>query len=108
MSSTIRTCVLLVFLFAATITSLRAAEETLVHGARKEGTLVIYTSMTVDQAQKLNDASFGRVPTRRGVPTTAQGIDKLNYVIDFGAGDDFNKNFELFRNIFRRAEVLMR
>ena len=46
-------------------------------------------------------ASFGRLPTRRGVPTTAQGIDKLNYVIDdIGAGDDFNKNYELFRNIF--------
>jgi hypothetical protein len=41
------------------------------------------------------------VPTRRGVPTTAQGIDKLNYVIDdIGAGEDFNKYSELFRNIF--------
>ena len=56
--------------------------------------------MLSEEGQKII-ASFGRVPTRRGVPTTAQGIDKLNYVIDdIGAGDDFNKNFELFRNIF--------
>jgi iron(III) transport system substrate-binding protein len=56
--------------------------------------------MLSEEGQKII-ASFGRVPTRRGVPTTAQGIDKLNYVIDdIGGGDDFNKNFELFRNIF--------
>ena len=56
--------------------------------------------MLSEEGQKII-ASFGRVPTRRGVPTTAQGIDKLNFVIDdIGAGDDFNKNFELFRNIF--------
>src|SRR5215470_11975921 len=46
-------------------------------------------------------ASFGRVPTRRGVTTSVQGLDKLNYVIDnIAAGDDFNKNYELFRSIF--------
>jgi iron(III) transport system substrate-binding protein len=46
-------------------------------------------------------ASFGRVPTRRGVPTSAQNVDKLNYVIDdITAGDDFNKNYETFRSIF--------
>jgi iron(III) transport system substrate-binding protein len=56
--------------------------------------------MLGEEGQKII-ASFGRVPTRRGVPTTAQGIDKLNYVIDdIGAGDDFNKNYEQFRNIF--------
>ena len=56
--------------------------------------------MLSEEGQKII-ASFGRLPTRRGVPTTAQGIDKLNYVIDdIGAGDDFNKNYELFRNIF--------
>jgi len=56
--------------------------------------------MLAEEGQKII-ASFGRVPTRRGVPTTAQGIDKLNYVIDdIGAGDDYNKNYELFRNIF--------
>ena len=56
--------------------------------------------MLSEEGQKII-ASFGRVPTRRGVPTTAQGIDKLNYVIDdIGAGDDFNKNFELFRAVF--------
>jgi len=56
--------------------------------------------MLSEEGQKII-ASFGRVPTRRGVPTTAQGIDKLNYVIDdIGAGDDFNKNYEQFRNIF--------
>jgi iron(III) transport system substrate-binding protein len=56
--------------------------------------------MLSEEGQKII-ASFGRVPTRRGVPTTAQGIDKLNYVIDdIAAGDDFNRNYELFRNIF--------
>ncbi len=53
-----------------------------------------------EEGQKII-ASFGRVPTRRGVPTTTQGIDKLNYVIDdIGAGDDFNRYSELFRSIF--------
>jgi len=43
-------------------------------------------------------ASFGRVPTRRAMPTTVQGLEKLNFVIDeFSAGDDFNKNYEQFR-----------
>lgn len=46
-------------------------------------------------------ASFGRVPTRRAVPTTVQGLEKLTFVIDeFSAGDDFNKNYEQFRSIF--------
>jgi iron(III) transport system substrate-binding protein len=53
-----------------------------------------------EEGQKII-ASFGRVPTRRGVSTSVQGLDKLNYVIDdISAGDDFNKNFELFRSIF--------
>lgn len=56
--------------------------------------------MLGEEGQKII-ASFGRVPTRRGVPTTAQGIDKLNYVIDdIGAGEDYNRYNELFRNIF--------
>jgi iron(III) transport system substrate-binding protein len=47
-------------------------------------------------------ASFGRVPTRRGVPTIVQGLDKLNFVIDdIGAGDNFNRNYEMFRNAFK-------
>ncbi|HEX7233041.1 MAG TPA: substrate-binding domain-containing protein, partial [Candidatus Binatia bacterium] len=46
-------------------------------------------------------ASFGRVPTRRAVPTTTQFTDKLDYVIDdIGAGEDFNRYNELFRKIF--------
>jgi hypothetical protein len=46
-------------------------------------------------------ASFGRVPTRIGVPTSVQGVDKLNFVVDdISAGDDFNKNYELFRDVF--------
>jgi iron(III) transport system substrate-binding protein len=46
-------------------------------------------------------ASFGRVPTRRAVPTTVQGLEKLTFVIDeFSAGDDYNKNYEQFRGIF--------
>ena len=53
-----------------------------------------------EEGQKII-ASFGRVPTRRGVSTNVQGLDKLNCVIDdISAGDDFNKNFELFRSIF--------
>jgi hypothetical protein len=33
--------------------------------------------------------------------TYVQGLDKLTYVIDdIGAGDEFNKNYELFRAIF--------
>jgi iron(III) transport system substrate-binding protein len=56
--------------------------------------------MLAEEGQKII-ASFGRVPTRRGVPTTVQGLEKLNYVIDdIAAGDDFNKNYERFRNIF--------
>ena len=56
--------------------------------------------MLSEEGQKII-ASFGRLPTRRGVPTTAQGVDKLNYVVDdIGAGDNFNKNYEQFRNIF--------
>ncbi|MGZ8442564.1 MAG: hypothetical protein ACXWXZ_04110 [Candidatus Binatia bacterium] len=35
------------------------------------------------------------------MPTTVQGLEKLTFVIDeFSAGDDFNKNYEQFRNIF--------
>ena len=53
-----------------------------------------------EEGQKII-ASFGRVPTRRGVATKVEGLEKLNYVIDdIGAGDDFNKNYELFRAIF--------
>jgi len=56
--------------------------------------------MLSEYGQKLIGA-FGRVPTRRGVPTHVQGLDKLNYVIDdISAGDDFNKNAESFRSIF--------
>src|SRR5919109_4985073 len=36
--------------------------DALVAGAKKEGKLVIYTSMTVDQAQKLNDAFKTKYP----------------------------------------------
>ena len=52
-------------LFACSFISLLAAvpigasnHEGLIEGAKKEGKLVLYTSMTVDQAQKLNDV-FG-------------------------------------------------
>lgn len=56
--------------------------------------------MLSEEGQKII-ASFGRVPTRRGVASTAQGIDKLDYVIDdIGAGEDFNRYNELFRNLF--------
>ena len=40
----------------------RASDEAFIQGAKKEGALVIYTSMTVDQAQKLNDAFKAKYP----------------------------------------------
>src|SRR5262245_24503920 len=36
--------------------------ENLIEGAKKEGKVVVYTSMTVDQAQKLNDAFKAKYP----------------------------------------------
>jgi len=36
--------------------------ESLIEGGKKEGKLVVYTSMTVDQAQKLNDAFKAKYP----------------------------------------------
>ena len=35
---------------------------TIIEGAKKEGSLVVYTSMTVDQAQKILDAFKARYP----------------------------------------------
>jgi len=61
----------------------------------------LFTEFMLSQEGQKIIASFGRIPTRRGVSTDVQGLDKLNYVIDdIRAGDDFNKNFELFRTIF--------
>jgi iron(III) transport system substrate-binding protein len=52
--------------------------------------------MLSEDGQKII-ASFGRVPTRRGISTTAQGTDKLNYVIDdIGAGDDLTRTSSSF------------
>ena len=56
--------------------------------------------MLSEDGQKII-SSFGRVPTRIGVPIAVQGIDKLNFVVDdISAADDFNKSYELFRNVF--------
>jgi len=41
---------------------LQASDEATIQSARKEGSLVVYTSMTVDQAQKLNDAFRSKYP----------------------------------------------
>jgi iron(III) transport system substrate-binding protein len=61
----------------------------------------LFTDFMLSEDGQKVIASFGRVPTRHGVTTNVQGLDKLNYVIDnIGAGDDFNKNYELFRSIF--------
>ncbi len=50
-------------------------------------------------------ASFARVPTRLGVPTNIQGLEKFNFVVDeFSAADDFNKNYELFQKIFIKRQ----
>jgi iron(III) transport system substrate-binding protein len=60
--------------------------------------------MLSEEGQKII-ASFGRMLTRRGIATTVQGADKLNYVVDeISAGDDYNKNYEQFRNIFGAAK----
>src|SRR4030095_13555183 len=40
----------------------RASDEAFIQGAKKEGALVIYTSMTFNQPQKLNDAFKARYP----------------------------------------------
>ena len=56
--------------------------------------------MLSEEGQK-TIASFGRVPTRRGMPTNVQGLEKLNFIVDdISAGDDYNKNYEQFRAIF--------
>jgi iron(III) transport system substrate-binding protein len=61
----------------------------------------LFVDFTLSEEGQKIIASFGRVPTRRGVPTTVQAIDKLDFVIDdIGAGEDFNRNNELFRSIF--------
>ena len=61
----------------------------------------LFTNFMLSEEGQKVIASFGRIPTRRGVTTNVQGLDKFNYVIDdIGAGDDFNKNYELFRSIF--------
>ena len=137
--------------------------ESLIEGGKKEGKLVVYTSMTVDQAQKLNDAFKAKYPfiqpsmfravgerlltkimaeaqagryefdVVQSAETQAYFLKKKNLLARYvapetkniqkpffdpdgywaavytmpnvigyniGAGDDFNKNFELFRNIF--------
>lgn len=53
---------LLALILVVTAASARAADDVLVQGARKESALVLYTSMTVDQAQKLNDAFKTKYP----------------------------------------------
>ncbi len=45
-----------------TAAQLQAVDEALVQGAKKESSVVVYTSMTVDQAQKLNDAFKAKYP----------------------------------------------
>jgi iron(III) transport system substrate-binding protein len=41
---------------------LASDNQALIDGAKKEGQLILYTSMTVDQAQKLNDAFKAKYP----------------------------------------------
>ena len=56
--------------------------------------------MLSEEGQKII-ASFGRMPTRRGLTSIVKDADKLNYVVDeIGAADDYNKNYEQFRKIF--------
>src|SRR6185503_14212880 len=51
------------FLLIAIVSPVHASNhESLIEGAKKEGSLVLYTSMTVDQAQKLNDAFRAKYP----------------------------------------------
>src|SRR5689334_12611318 len=56
-----------VFVFATVIFALSApllcaSDEAIIQAAKKEAALVVYTSMTVDQAQKLNDAYRAKYP----------------------------------------------
>lgn len=53
-------CVFVVLLSSATARPNN--HESIIEGAKKEGALVLYTSMTVDQAQKLNDAFRAKYP----------------------------------------------
>ena len=49
-------------IFIISAGSAALATRPLIQGAKKEGALVIYTSMTVDQAQKLNAAFKAKYP----------------------------------------------
>ncbi len=61
----------------------------------------LFTNFIFSEEGQRIIASMGRIPTRIGITAAINGLDKLNYVIDdIGAGDDFNKNFELFRATF--------
>ncbi|MGZ8533522.1 MAG: hypothetical protein ACXW6J_23495 [Candidatus Binatia bacterium] len=53
-------CVLSYLLFATPLNANN--HDSLIEAAKKEGSLVLYTSMTVDQAQKLNDAFRVKYP----------------------------------------------
>ncbi|MGZ8495226.1 MAG: hypothetical protein ACXWWP_04940, partial [Candidatus Binatia bacterium] len=53
-------CVFSYLLFATPLNANN--HDSLIEAAKKDGSLVLYTSMTVDQAQKLNDAFRVKYP----------------------------------------------
>src|SRR5436309_63926 len=60
----IMTCLMLVLVLAFAAPPCKSAtnDESFIEGAKKEGTLVLYTSMTVDQSQKILDAFRAKYP----------------------------------------------
>src|SRR5713226_5173403 len=61
---TIRTALLLTALLCCALTSnlLASDQDGIIEGAKKEGALVVYTSMSVDQAQRILDVFKARYP----------------------------------------------
>src|SRR6185436_12616529 len=59
---TLRRLMLAAALFSIAASPLFASDEATVQSAKKEGSVTVYTSMTVDQAQKVNDAFKAKYP----------------------------------------------
>jgi len=99
-------CALLTSLLAA---PLRAnTHDTLLEGAKKEGSLVLYTSMTVEQAQKLNDAFRVKYPFLQVQMFRAVGerlLTKIMTETQAGASTSMSSSPPRPRLIFSRRET---
>lgn len=74
--------VLAAFFCAVQVFNLEAADQDIiVEGAKKEGALVVYTSMTVDQMQKILDAFKTRYPFIRTTMFRAVGERLLTKIM---------------------------